>query len=98
MTTIHHYVGGKAVAGTSGRQGDVFNPATGERTGRVDLASRAEVDAAVKTAKAALAKWAATPPVVRARAMFRFKELCERNADELVRMISAEHGKVQSDA
>ena len=41
MTTIHHYVGGKAVAGTSGRQGDVFNPATGERTGRVDLASRA---------------------------------------------------------
>jgi malonate-semialdehyde dehydrogenase (acetylating) / methylmalonate-semialdehyde dehydrogenase len=98
MTTIHHYVGGKAVAGTSGRQGDVFNPATGERTGRVDLASRAEVDAAVKTAKAALAKWAATPPVVRARVMFRFKELCERNADELVRMISAEHGKVQSDA
>jgi malonate-semialdehyde dehydrogenase (acetylating)/methylmalonate-semialdehyde dehydrogenase len=98
MTTIHHYVGGKAVAGTSGRQGDVFNPATGERTARVDLASRAEVDAAVKTAKAALAKWAATPPVVRARVMFRFKELCERNADELVRMISAEHGKVQSDA
>lgn len=98
MTTIHHYVGGKAVAGTSGRQGDVFNPATGERTARVDLASRAEVDAAVKTAKAALAKWAGTPPVVRARVMFRFKELCERNADELVRMISAEHGKVQSDA
>jgi malonate-semialdehyde dehydrogenase (acetylating) / methylmalonate-semialdehyde dehydrogenase len=98
MTTIQHYIGGKAVAGTSGRQSDVFNPATGERTARVDLASKGEVDAAVTTAKAALAKWAATPPVVRARVMFRFKELCERNADELVRMISAEHGKVQSDA
>jgi len=98
MTTIQHYIGGKAVAGTSGRQSDVFNPATGERTARVDLASKGEVDTAVTTAKAALAKWAATPPVVRARVMFRFKELCERNADELVRMISAEHGKVQSDA
>jgi malonate-semialdehyde dehydrogenase (acetylating)/methylmalonate-semialdehyde dehydrogenase len=98
MKAIHHFIDGAVAPGAAGRAGDVFDPATGELTGRVALGGASEVAAAVASAKAALAGWAATPPVVRARVMFRYKELIERNADELVRMISSEHGKVQSDA
>ncbi|WP_158047058.1 CoA-acylating methylmalonate-semialdehyde dehydrogenase [Skermanella pratensis] len=98
MPDIDHYIGGKIVAGTGGRRADVFNPATGEVSGRVALASKADVAAAVEAASAALPGWAATPPVVRARVMFKFKFLAEAHADELVRLISGEHGKVQSDA
>ncbi|HZH27148.1 MAG TPA: CoA-acylating methylmalonate-semialdehyde dehydrogenase [Azospirillaceae bacterium] len=95
---IGHYIGGKHVAGASGRFGDVFNPATGEHTGRVALATETEVDAAVQAARQALTAWANTPPMVRARVMFRFKQLVEQDADTLVRLISSEHGKVLSDA
>ena len=98
MRTINHYIGGKEVAGTSGRFADVFNPATGEVQAKVTLASTAELDAAVKNAQAAFPGWANTPPLTRARIMFKFKQLAEENTDKIVAMITAEHGKVLSDA
>jgi len=95
---LHHYIGGKIVEGKSGRSSEVFNPATGEVSARVDLASAAELDAAVKVAAAAWPAWAATPPLTRARIMFKFKELLEANRPKLAESISREHGKVLSDA
>jgi malonate-semialdehyde dehydrogenase (acetylating) / methylmalonate-semialdehyde dehydrogenase len=95
---LNHFIGGKVVAGKSGRFSDVYNPATGEVTARLPLANAAEVDAAVESAKAAFPKWAATPPLVRARAMFRYKEILEKNRDRLARLIGSEHGKVLGDA
>ncbi|BBK36565.1 methylmalonate-semialdehyde dehydrogenase (acylating) [Allostella sp. ATCC 35155] len=97
-TTLTHWISGKPAEGQSGRFGDVFNPATGEITGRVPLATAAEVDAAVAVAAAAFPAWAATPPLRRARVMFKFKEILERNRAELARAITLEHGKVLSDA
>ncbi len=96
--SINHFVGGKVVAGTSDRFGDVFNPATGEVASRVALATSDEVDGAVAVAREAFPSWAATPPLQRARVMFRFKELVERHMDELAHILTAEHGKVLSDA
>ena len=81
MRTINHYIGGKEVAGTSGRSADVFNPATGEVQAKVALASAAELDAAVKNAQEAFPGWANTPPLTRARIMFKFKQLAEENTD-----------------
>ncbi len=102
MTTapvsIGHYIQGQPVAGTSGRVSDVFNPATGQVSGRVALASEGEVDRAVAAARAAFPGWAATSPLRRARVMFRFKELIEKHHDELAALITAEHGKVFTDA
>ncbi|TDQ84466.1 malonate-semialdehyde dehydrogenase (acetylating)/methylmalonate-semialdehyde dehydrogenase [Dongia mobilis] len=98
MRTINHFIGGKEVAGTSGRFADVFNPATGEVQAKVALATDAEVDAAVKNAAAAFPAWATTPPLTRARIMFKFKALLEDNADRIVAAITSEHGKVLSDA
>ena len=95
---IHHWVDGREVAGTSGRYGDVYNPALGSVAGRVSFASTAEVGKAVASAQAAFAGWAATPPLRRARVMFKFKDLIEQNLDALARLISSEHGKVVSDA
>ena len=80
---IGHWLNGRAVAGSSGRYGEVFNPAVGERAGRVALAGAAEVDAAVQSAKAALPGWAGTTPLRRARVMFKLKELVERDIDHL---------------
>jgi len=98
MRTINHFVGGKEVAGKSGRFGDVFNPATGEIQAKVALASKAEVDAAVKVAAEAFPKWSGTPPLIRARVMFRFKQLIEENMDQMAHILTSEHGKVLSDA
>jgi malonate-semialdehyde dehydrogenase (acetylating) / methylmalonate-semialdehyde dehydrogenase len=98
MRIINHFIGGKEVAGKSGRTADVFNPATGEIQAKVALASAEELNEAVKVAAAAFPGWASTPPLIRARVMFRFKELCERNADKFATLITAEHGKVLSDA
>jgi len=98
MREIGHFIGGRAAAGESGRFADVFNPALGEVSGRVALAGPAEIDRAVEAAAAAWPAWAATPPLRRARVMFRFKELLERDRKELARIITAEHGKVLSDA
>ncbi len=98
MREIGHFIGGKAVAGTSGRTANVFNPASGEVTGKVALASTAEVDAAVEAANAAWPAWASMPPLRRARVMFKFKELLERDRREFAAIITSEHGKVLSDA
>ncbi|MDX6748757.1 CoA-acylating methylmalonate-semialdehyde dehydrogenase [Geminicoccaceae bacterium 1502E] len=98
MKDIGHLIGGKKVAGTSGAYGDIFNPATGEISGRVAFGGASEVDAAVQNAKAALPGWANTPVLRRARAMFRFKELIEQNMDRLARLVSEEHGKTFDDA
>jgi malonate-semialdehyde dehydrogenase (acetylating)/methylmalonate-semialdehyde dehydrogenase len=76
----------------------VFNPATGEVQAKVALATAAELDAAVKNAQGAFPGWANTPPLTRARIMFKFKQLAEENTDQIVAMITAEHGKVLSDA
>jgi malonate-semialdehyde dehydrogenase (acetylating)/methylmalonate-semialdehyde dehydrogenase len=86
------------VLGQSGRHADVFNPATGQVSGRVALANSAEVAKAVAAAQAAFPAWADTPPIRRARVMFRFLELLNRHRDELAHTITAEHGKVFSDA
>ncbi len=96
--TINHFIGGRHVAGQSGRSSPVFNPATGEEIAQVALASAQEVDAAVQAAKAAFPDWAATTPLNRARLMFKFKDLLEANRDKLARLIGREHGKVLADA
>ena len=95
---IDHYIGGKIVAGTSGRHQDVFNPATGAVTGKTALASASEVDKAVAAAQAAFPAWADTSPLRRARVMFKFLELMNHHRDDLARLITAEHGKVFTDA
>jgi malonate-semialdehyde dehydrogenase (acetylating)/methylmalonate-semialdehyde dehydrogenase len=98
MREIGHFIAGKPVAGTSGRTADVFNPASGEVTGKVALANTAEVNAAVAAAAAVWPAWAAIPPLRRARVMFKFKELLERDRKEFAAIITSEHGKVLSDA
>ncbi len=80
------------------RHGDIFNPATGEKIGQVKFSSAADIDAAVQKAKAALPAWSETPPMRRARIMFKFLELLNKNAKELAKIVSTEHGKVQVDA
>src|SRR5262249_3482286 len=98
MSDVHHYIEGRHIDGTSGRQGDVFNPATGQRTRRAPLAPAGEVDRAVKAAAAAFPAWSVTPPLTRARILFKFRELLDREAGALARLITDEHGKVLSDA
>jgi malonate-semialdehyde dehydrogenase (acetylating)/methylmalonate-semialdehyde dehydrogenase len=98
MSDVHHFIGGQRVEGSSGRWGEVFNPATGERSRRVALGGAAEVDRAVRAAAAAFPGWAATPPLSRARVLFKFRELLERDGDAIARLITEEHGKVLSDA
>ena len=95
---LSHFIHGQAVAGSSGRFGDVFDPATGQVTAQLPLASKSEVEDAIASAAAAFPAWAATTPLNRARVMFRFKELLEKHADEIAAAITAEHGKVLSDA
>jgi malonate-semialdehyde dehydrogenase (acetylating)/methylmalonate-semialdehyde dehydrogenase len=95
---IGHFIGGKRVAGTSGRSQPVTNPATGAVARHVALASVAEVDAAVAAAKAAQPAWGNLPPLRRARVMNAFLGLLNRARDALAAMITAEHGKVFSDA
>jgi len=96
--TLHHHIGGKKVAGTSGRFGDVTNPATGEVESRVPLASADEVRAAIQIAAKAQEDWAQVTPQNRARVMFRFKHLIEEHLEELATLCSKEHGKTLSDA
>ena len=95
---IRHYIGGKQVEGTSGRFGDVYNPALGEVIRQVDFASTDDVRKAAATAQAAFPDWAAQPTLRRARVMFRLKELLERNIDDLAKLVSEEHGKTVVDA
>ena len=95
---LWHWVGGRAVPGEGNRLGDVFDPATGARTRQVPLGTAAEVDAAVRAAAAAFPAWSRTPAVVRARVLFRFRELAEARGDALTRLVTSEHGKILSDA
>ncbi|MCG8359767.1 MAG: CoA-acylating methylmalonate-semialdehyde dehydrogenase [Kiloniellales bacterium] len=95
---IHHYIGGTLVAGKSGRFGDIYNPALGEKIRQVDFASQAEVRTAVETANAAFPAWAAQPPLRRARILFRLKALLEANIGDLARVVTEEHGKTIEDA
>ena len=97
-TAIGHWIAGQSATGQSARRSDVFNPATGQVTGCVALASAKEVGLAVAAAQAAFPAWADTPPLRRARVMFKFLELLNRERDALARMITAEHGKVFTDA
>ncbi|KRG69804.1 CoA-acylating methylmalonate-semialdehyde dehydrogenase [Pseudoxanthomonas dokdonensis] len=95
---LNHHINGQPWLGSSGRHGEVFNPASGQISVRVPLAGAADVALAVDAAAAAYPGWAATTPLNRARVMFRFKELLERHADALAAIITSEHGKVISDA
>ncbi len=98
MNLIKHFVGGKVILGNSERKGKVFNPATGEQESEVILASKADLDGAVEIAQKAFETWSLNPPLQRARIMFKFKELIEKNFDELAKLIVSEHGKVYEDA
>jgi malonate-semialdehyde dehydrogenase (acetylating) / methylmalonate-semialdehyde dehydrogenase len=97
-TTVGHWIAGERVASSSGREQAVFNPATGAVARQVALASKAEVHAAVAAAQAAFPAWADTPPIRRARVMLKFLELMNQHRDTIAAMITAEHGKVFSDA
>jgi len=94
---VGHFINGRHVA-DAGRSQDVFNPATGKVVRQVALASGATVESAIAAAEAAFPAWRDTPPLKRARIMFRFKELLDQHADEVVALITEEHGKVLHDA
>ena len=96
--SITHWIGGKPWGGTAGRTGDVYDPATGEVTGTVDFATAAEVDAAVEAASDALSTWRRTSLSKRSQVLFAFRELVSARRDEIAALITAEHGKVASDA
>ena len=98
MKRISHWINGSIVAGTSGNVGKVFNPATGTQSAEVDFASVSEVDAVVAIAKAALPAWRATNLSRRAEIMFNIRNLVQSNRNEIATMLSAEHGKVVTDA
>lgn len=95
---VGHWIGGQRVASASGRAQPVYNPATGTAARQVALASVDEVHAAVAAAQAAFPAWAETPPIRRARVMLKFLELMNQHRDTIAAMITAEHGKVFSDA
>ena len=98
MKNIHHFVNGKIFEGESKKTSDVYNPATGEVSAKVTLATKKDVDAVVDIAQQAFHSWSNTPPLQRARVLFKFKELIEKNSDELTKIIVSEHGKVYDDA
>src|SRR4051812_633321 len=98
MKNLTHFIAGAHVKGTSARFGDVFDPATGEVQARVPFANRAELTSAVEAAQKALPEWAALNPQRRARVMFNFKALIEKNMDALATLLSSEHGKVIADS
>lgn len=96
--TVGHFIAGRATSGAGARRQVVYNPATGAAAREVALGERADVDNAVAAAHAAFPAWSQTPPLRRARVMFRFLELMNKHRDDLAAMITAEHGKVFSDA
>jgi malonate-semialdehyde dehydrogenase (acetylating)/methylmalonate-semialdehyde dehydrogenase len=98
MNHIAHWIGGAETAGTSGRVGPVFNPATGEQIASVDLANAAEIDAAVEAAKAAARGWREASLSKRSAVLFKFRELLASRTGELSAIVTREHGKVLADA
>lgn len=95
---IGHFIGGQKITGNGNRMGEVFNPATGKAQARVRFATQDEVRLAITTAELAFPAWSSTPPLKRARVMFKFKELLEQHSDDLARAITLEHGKTINDA
>jgi malonate-semialdehyde dehydrogenase (acetylating)/methylmalonate-semialdehyde dehydrogenase len=95
---IGHFIGGKHVAGTSGRFADIYNPSTGAVQAKVALATQAELRAAVENAKAAQFGWGATNPQRRARVLMKFLDLVNKEYDSLAQLLSSEHGKTVPDA
>lgn len=98
MEQIQHFIHGKAVAGESGRSGPVYNASTGEQIREVPFATAQEVRKAVESAKQAFESWGNESPLTRARVMFRYNDLLEKNMDRIAEQLSTEHGKVFSDA
>ena len=98
MSLIQHFVNGKSYKGNSNRKGKVFNPATGEQESEVILGSKEDLYNTVNIARKAFESWSVKPPLQRARVMFKFKELIERNSEEIAKLIVSEHGKVYEDA
>ena len=98
LDTITHFINGAKVDTTSGRYADVFNPAVGEPCARVALGTADDVNAAVAAAAAAFPAWSATPPLTRARVLFKFLQLCQQHTDDFAAMLTREHGKTFSDA
>ncbi len=98
MNLIQHYINGKIYKGSSSRKGKVFNPATGAQESEVILGTKSDLDHAVENAKEAFEKWSQVTPLQRARIIFKYKELIEKNYDELTKLIVSEHGKVYEDA
>src|SRR6266516_3773930 len=95
---IHHWIGGRSYEGKSGRSGPVFNPATGQQTGEVDFATAEEVDRAVQAAQRAFPAWRALSLSRRTELFFTIRELLHQNREEIAKLLTAEHGKVLSDA
>jgi malonate-semialdehyde dehydrogenase (acetylating) / methylmalonate-semialdehyde dehydrogenase len=95
---VGHFIGGQRVAGAGTRTQPIFNPATGKEARTLRLGDATDVDAAVASAKKAFVAWSDTPPIRRARVMLKFLELMNKHRDELAAIITAEHGKVFSDA
>ncbi|HYO94356.1 MAG TPA: aldehyde dehydrogenase family protein, partial [Polyangiaceae bacterium] len=95
---LQNFVNGKATASRTERWSDVYDPASGSVSSVVPMSTAEDVNVAVAAAKAAFAGWSATPPVRRARVLFRFKALLDEHLDELAALLTAEHGKVLDDA
>ncbi|QHC21001.1 CoA-acylating methylmalonate-semialdehyde dehydrogenase [Streptomyces sp. GS7] len=98
MKTINHWIGGKPVEGVSGNFGPVYNPATGAQEKQVAFATADEVDAAVRAAREAFRTWGVSSLASRTAVLFKYRELIDAHRDEIARLITAEHGKVHSDA
>ena len=98
MNLIEHFIDGKIVPGVSDRKGKVFNPAIGKQESEVRLGSKQDLDLAVQKAKKAFGMWSNVTPIQRARIIFKYKEIIEKNSDLLAKMIVSEHGKVFEDA
>jgi len=96
--TVNHFINGQVVVGKSDRTQPIYNPATGEVVGQTALANVNEVEQAIAAAKAAFPAWSATPAIRRARILFKYKELLEKNIDKLAELVTREHGKTLSDA
>ena len=91
---VGHYIDGQVIIDSDERTQPIYNPATGRITRRVALAAKATVEKAVAAAAAAYPEWRRTPPIKRARIMFRFKDLLEQHANEITSLLTEEHGKV----
>lgn len=98
MNSVGHLINGKQINNAGDRSQDIINPSTNEVTAQVALASKATVEEAITVAQAAYPAWRNTPPIKRARIMFRLKDLLEQNAEKICALITREHGKVMNDA